>query len=606
MPSLNIPLCLVLFLISQSNRITVSALDDSYYCPNTTTYSTNSSYHSNLILLLSTFSNASSKYGFYNSSTGSGSNSERIYGLFMCRADISRGYCQDCVTTAAKNIIQFCPGRKTAVFWSDRCLLRYTNRSIFPDPDYGSIINKPDRPYVVRNPIQITSDEQTMFKQKLGELIDDVATQAASDPSIGKKFATREANFTVNKTIYASAQCIPDLSSSACLKCLRIVIKVFHKFHDEPMGARVQFPSCLMRYEEYPFYNSKPPALSYNQGHNGIPKHVVLIFCVVVAIVLLFLLSSGLFLLLLRRRRRKRNNTLKEMNVTVDLSGILTAESLQYDFSTIEAATNCFSMENKIGVGGFGDVYKGELVTGQEIAVKRLSRRSSQGVNEFKNEVVLVAKLQHKNLVRLLGFCLEGEEKILIYEFVPNKSLDYFLLDFGMARIFGVDQTEGSTGIIVGTYGYMSPEYAMHGQFSVKSDVFSFGVLLLEIISGKRNRSFYQEDKFDDLVAHAWKLWKDGKAMELVDSTLIGDSNLRSEIMRCIHIGLLCVQNDLDQRPTTALIAHILSTASATLPEPNQPASYKDYTRIEKMDQHTSKSIRSSVIQEPITEVYPR
>ncbi|XP_060212973.1 cysteine-rich receptor-like protein kinase 44 isoform X1 [Lycium barbarum] len=661
MPSLNIPLCLVLFLISQSIRITVSALDG-YYCPNTTTYSTNSSYHSNLILLLSTFSNASSKYGFYNSSTGSGSNSERIYGLFMCRADISSGNCQDCVTIAAKNIIQCCPGRKTAVFWLDRCLLRYTNRSIFPDPDYGSIINKPDKPYVLRNPIQITSDEQTMFKQKLGELIDDVATQAASDHSIGKKFATREANLTVNKTIYALAQCIPDLSSSACLKCLRIVIKVVHKFPDEPRGARVRFPSCFMRYEEYSFYNSKPPALSYNQGHNGIPKHVVLILCVVVPLVLLFLLSSGLFPLLLRRRRRKRNNILKKMNVAVDLSGILTAESLQYDFNTIEAATNCFSMENKIGVGGFGDVYKGELVTGQEIAVKRLSRRSSQGVDEFKNEVVLVAKLQHRNLVRLLGFCLEGEEKILIYEFVPNKSLDYFLFDtkkqaalswsvrdkiirgivrglvylhedsrpriihrdlkasnilldkdmnpkisdFGMARIFGVDQTEGSTGIIVGTYGYMSPEYAMHGQFSVKSDVFSFGVLLLEIISGKRNRSFYQEDKFDDLLAHAWKLWKDGNAMELVDSTLIGDSNLRSEIMRCIHIGLLCVQNDLDQRPTTALIAHILSTASATLPEPNQPASYKDYTRIGKMDQHTSKSIRLSVIQEPITEVYPR
>lgn len=240
----------------------------------------------------------------------------------------------------------------------------------------------------------------------------------------------------------------------------------------------------------------------------------------------------------------KRNNkTLKEMNI-VDLSEILTAESLQYDFSTIEAATNYFSMENKIGVGGFGDVYKGVLGNGQEIAVKRLSRRSSQGAQEFKNEVVLVAKLQHRNLVRLLGFCLEREEKILIYEFVSNKSLDYFLFDmkkqttldwsvrdkiikgivrgliylhedsrpriihrdlkasnilldkdmnpkisdFGMARIFGVDQIEGSTNIIVGTYGYMSPEYAMHGQFSVKSDVFSFGVLLLEIISGKKKK----------------------------------------------------------------------------------------------------------------------
>ncbi|XP_059292781.1 cysteine-rich receptor-like protein kinase 44 [Lycium ferocissimum] len=658
MPSLNITLCLVLFFISS----TVSA-DDDYYCPNTTTYNTNTSYHSNLISLLSTLSNASRKYGFYNCSTSNNGNSERIYGLFMCRGDIPSAACQDCASRAARKIIQGCPARKMAVFWSDSCLLRYSNRSIFPKPDYGSIINKPDRPFVLRNVIQISTDEQSRFKQKLGEMMDDVAARAASDRSIGKKFATREDNFsTADTTIYALAQCIPDISSSACLNCLGIVIKVLHKCCDEYKGARVQFPSCFVRQEVYPFYTSNSPALSYIQGHNGVPKQVVLIVCVVAIGFLLLLLSTNksissvVFPLLLK----KRKNTLEETND--DLNGILTAESLQYDFSTIEAATSCFFAENKIGMGGFGDVYKGELVNEQEIAVKRLSRRSSQGVEEFKNEVVLVAKLQHRNLVRLLGFCLEGEEKILIYEFVPNKSLDYFLFDtkkqatlswsvrdkiirgivrglvylhedsrpriihrdlkasnilldkdmnpkisdFGMARIFGADQTEGSTNIIVGTYGYMSPEYAMHGQFSVKSDVFSFGVLLLEIISGKRNRSFCQEDKFDDLLTHAWKLWKDGKAMKFVDPTLIGDSNSGSEIMRCMHIGLLCVQSDLDGRPTTALIAHILHTESATLPEPNRPASFKDYTSIGKMDQLTSKHIPSSILQESITEVYPR
>ncbi|CAN4095282.1 unnamed protein product [Withania somnifera] len=605
---LDIPSYLVFLLISQTSCSTVLADDECSYCPNTTTYNfTNTSYYSNLSLLLHTLSNASKEHNFYNFSIGpsdNNSNSERIYGLFMCEAYILHEKCQDFVTRAVKEIMHRCPGRKTAVVWLDNCLLRYSNQSIFPDPDYRSIINKPNKPFVHCNTNEITIDEQSRFKKKLAEIMDDLANRAASDRSMDKKFATREANVSGNITIYALAQCIPDMSSSACLNCLVIAIKVLHKCCDKYRGARFQFPSCFMRHEVYPFYNkNNVPAPSKNQD---------------------------------------------------DLSGILTAESLQYDFTTIEAATIFFSEENKIGVGGFGDVYKGELVSGQEVAVKRLSRMSSQGIEEFKNEVVLVAKLQHRNLVKLLGFCVQGEEKILIYEFVPNKSLDYFLFDtkkqvtlnwsmrdkiirgivrglvylhedsrpriihrdlkasnilldkdmnpkisdFGMARIIGVDQTEGSTKIIVGTYGYMSPEYAMYGQFSVKSDVFSFGVLLLEIISGKRNRSFYQEDKFDDLIIHAWNVWKDGRAMELVDPTLISDSNSMSKIMRCVHIGLLCVQNDLNKRPTTALISHILSTDSIILPEPDRPASFKDYTRTGNMDQLTSNSISS--------QVYPR
>ncbi|XP_015060033.1 putative receptor-like protein kinase At4g00960 [Solanum pennellii] len=667
MSSLNIPIYLVLFLTSQSIT-TILALDHYYYCPNTTTYNniTNTSYSSNLNLLLSNLSTASRKHLFYNFSIDGTDNFERIYGLFMCQGDMLSVKCQDFVTRAVKDIILLCPRSKTAVLWWDDCMLRYSNQSIFPDPNYASIINNPSTPFVIHNNNSITNDEheQRRFKRSLGEIMNDVTTHAANDDrSIDKKIAIREAKFSVNTTIYALAQCIPHMSSKDCLNCLENAIKVLNTCCDVCRGARVQFPSCFMRHEVYVFYDkTKLLTLPHNQGHDGISndKGQLIIYVVVAIIILLFLLSIGVFHLLLRRRRMKRNNkTLKEMNI-VDLSEILTAESLQYDFSTIEAATNYFSMENKIGVGGFGDVYKGVLGNGQEIAVKRLSRRSSQGAEEFKNEVVLVAKLQHRNLVRLLGFCLEREEKILIYEFVSNKSLDYFLFDtkkqamldwsvhdkiikgivrglvylhedsrpriihrdlkasnilldkdmnpkisdFGMARIFGVDQIEGNTNIIVGTYGYMSPEYAMHGQFSVKSDVFSFGVLLLEIISGKRRNN--KEDKFDDLLVHAWKLWKDGRAMELVDPTLIEDSNSISKIMRCIHIGLLCVQIDLDGRPTTTLISHFLSTDSAILSEPNQPASFKDYSRLGNIDRITNNFIPTSKFEYLITEIYPR
>ncbi|KAF3680867.1 putative protein ASPARTIC PROTEASE IN GUARD CELL 2-like [Capsicum annuum] len=246
----------------------VSAADD-YYCPNTTTtYNiSNSSYHSNLNLLLSTLSNASKEYQFYNFSTGGRSNSERIYGLFMCRADFLSLSCQDFVTRAVDEIVELCPRRKTAIFWSDDNLLRYSNRLIFPDPDYSSIINKPNKPFVLLNTNKISIHEQSRFKKKLGEMMDDMANRAAGDRSIGKKFAIREANSSGDITLYALAQCIPDMSSSSCLNCLRNVINVLHKCCDELRGARVQFPSCFMRHEVYPFYNQhNVPALSKHQG----------------------------------------------------------------------------------------------------------------------------------------------------------------------------------------------------------------------------------------------------------------------------------------------------------------------------------------------------
>ncbi|KAI9116511.1 hypothetical protein K1719_012678 [Acacia pycnantha] len=228
-----------------------------------------------------------------------------------------------------------------------------------------------------------------------------------------------------------------------------------------------------------------------------------------------------------------------------------------FNYESIMEATNRFSRENLVGKGGFGPVYKGLLPMGEEIAIKRLSRGSSQGAIEFKNELILIAELQHVNLVQLLGCCIHEEERMLIYEFMPNKSLDLFLfdsthsklLDFGLAKIF-TQESRGSTQRIVGTYGYKPPEYAMEGIFSIKSDVYSFGILMLEIVSGRRNNSFYNENSSLKVVGHVtWELWKDGATLELVDQG-IKDSLVQDEALRCIHVALLCVEEKAVDRPT--------------------------------------------------------
>ncbi|KAJ6842400.1 receptor-like serine/threonine-protein kinase SD1-8 [Iris pallida] len=331
------------------------------------------------------------------------------------------------------------------------------------------------------------------------------------------------------------------------------------------------------------------------------------------------------------RRKKKRRVTLGVTGTSFnDKSNAASREHdldlPLFDFDTILASTNQFSEENKLGEGGFGPVYKGTLENGQELGVKRLSRTSTQGLEEFKNEVVLIAKLQHRNLVRLLGCCIQGEERMLIYEYMPNKSLDFFLFekgkgalldwqtryqvilgiargllylhqdsrlriihrdlkasnilldkemnpkisDFGMARIFGGDETDFNTIKVVGTYGYMSPEYAMDGVFSVKSDVFSFGVLVLEVVSGKKNRGVYSHSHHVNLLSHAWSLWREGKSMQLVDE-LIGYSYPMDEVLRCIKIGLLCVQERPEDRPLMSSVILMLSSDIASLPQPKQP-----------------------------------
>ncbi|KAL1191657.1 G-type lectin S-receptor-like serine/threonine-protein kinase [Cardamine amara subsp. amara] len=296
-----------------------------------------------------------------------------------------------------------------------------------------------------------------------------------------------------------------------------------------------------------------------------------------------------------------------------------------FKMNTIETATNSFCLSNKLGQGGFGSVYKGKLQDGKEIAVKRLSSSSGQGKEEFMNEIVLISKLQHRNLVRILGCCIEGEERLLIYEFMVNKSLDTFLFDsrkrleldwpkrfniiqgiargllylhrdsrlrvihrdlkvsnilldeemnpkisdFGLARMFQGTQYQDNTRRVVGTLGYMAPEYAWTGAFSEKSDVYSFGVLLLEIISGEKILRFSYGLEGKTLLAYAWESWCESGGVDVLDK-YVAESCQPSEVGRCVQIGLLCVQHQPADRPNTVELLSMLTTTS-DLPSPKQP-----------------------------------
>ncbi|KAM6585137.1 hypothetical protein CsatB_012139 [Cannabis sativa] len=577
-------LLLLSSLLIISIGLSVGAIVPTYLyhnCTNVTTYTPNSIYQINLRNLLSSLSsNASSES--HNTSAGESSSSP-VYGSFLCRGDVNTTACRDCVTFAVKDVVKRCPVQKETMIWYDECQLRYSNHSFF-----GTVYERPR--VSLLNTANIT--DQNRFNRLVNETTKAAAAEAAKGLPGDKKFATKDENFNGFQRLYTLVQCTPDLNASGCSTCLTDAIGRLPICCSGKLGGRVLFPSCNVRYEVYPFYNqnaSTPPpaALStaattsrFHIEHKREKQYLSQNNCCHCRTNCCRYATIHIGILFHNQESKKR---------TKDGDDITTPESLQFDLATIEAATNKFSA--KLGEGGFDTDRQGELTW-------QLRYKIIGGIARG------ILYLHEDSQLRIIHRDLKASNILL------DAEMNSKISDFGMARMFDVDQTRGNTNRIVGTYGYMSPEYAMHGQFSLKSDVYSFGVLVLEIISGKKNSSFYESDYAEDLLSYAWKIWKEGNPLKLLDPT-VAQSYSENEVVRCINIGLLCVQEDPEDRPTMKTIVLMFNSYSITLAVPKQPAFYNrtdaDMPSMGlKFDDSRSVGFPVSINEASISELYPR
>ncbi|KAK3188261.1 hypothetical protein Dsin_027822 [Dipteronia sinensis] len=310
-------------------------------------FTRNSTYQSNINLLLSSLpSKANGSYRFSNATAGQ--DPDRVYGLFQCRGDVTTATCQNCIAFASKNATQLCPDQKGAIIWYEECLLRYSDSYIFSTAARNPGI-------YFRNDTYVTVDPSRFHEVVLG-LMNEAETQAVNDP---RKFATRKGISTTSQPLYVLVQCTEDLSNNDCSGCLQESIAGLQSGR---LGGSSLLPSCNSRYESYLFYNenmtSRPPPAPTPVTRPKAKRQIssAVIIAIIAPITVTAALSIASYCFLTRRARKKYNTILEEIDV----------EALQLDFGTIQAATNGFSTNNKLGEGGFGQVYKGVLSNGQE------------------------------------------------------------------------------------------------------------------------------------------------------------------------------------------------------------------------------------------------
>ncbi|KAE8775019.1 putative receptor-like protein kinase [Hordeum vulgare] len=558
-------------------------------------YTTGSAYERSLLSLLSEVPANVARGGFFKGTAGSGSE-DMVFVLATCQADLPPAECQRCLRSASINLTRYCPHSKKVMAAYVGCMLHYAGQSFFGVAATGLLF------YDHIAEADILDRDQEAFSRVRAALFDALRGAAAASPTLAAG-----GNLTYNGThrLYGLSQCTGDLAGGECSRCLvdlaAYLRRRVHSLDRQTSRGRRERRRKLT------------VAILGNRIQN-----TGVVIAIVLGIVVIFL---SILVVYLWRKARATQYAEEDDD----------AGSLLFDLPTLRKATGDFAEKNKLGHGGFGAVYKGSLSNGREIAVKRLDKASNQGIQQLRNELILVAKLRHNNLAKLLGVCLKGQEKLLVYEYMPNRSLDTFLFeagrrelldwgarqniihgtargllylhedsqikilhrdlkasnilldasmipkisDFGLARLFSGDKTTSMTSQVVGTLGYMAPEYAVLGHLSVKLEVYSFGVLVLEIVSGRRStdllESMEHEEESNTLLSYVWSNWSRGTLLEVMDPTLDGEAP-ESETLRCIHIALLCVQANPADRPTMLDVLVMLHGEVSDFPAPTKPA----------------------------------
>ncbi|CAG7904282.1 unnamed protein product [Brassica rapa] len=528
-----------------------------------------------------------------------------VYAYGECMKDLDKKDCDLCfaqIKAKVPRCLPFQRGTRGGRVFSDGCFIRYDEYNFFNETlssqDVTNCSNK-----------EITGINRTLFRDNAAELVKFMSVEAVRNGGFYAGFVDRR-----NVTAHGLAQCWEPLTRSGCAECLSKASEQIGSCLGKEEGRALN-AGCYMRFSNLKFYNNSGNSTSDgNGGHN----HLAVILAVTSSVVAFVLLVSALGFLYKKKRAKK----LREKKQLGSLFMLANKSDLCFSYENLERATDYFSDKNKLGQGGSGSVFKAILSNGKTVAVKRLFFNTKQWVDHFFNEVNLISQIDHKNLVKLLGCSITGPESLLVYEYIANQSLhDYLFVrqdvqplswakrfkiilgtaegmaylheesnlriihrdiklsnillehdftpriaDFGLARLFPEDKTHISTAI-AGTLGYMAPEYVVRGKLTEKADVYSFGVLMIEVITGRRNNAFSQDSS--SILQTVWSLYGTSNFVQVVDPVL-GDNFNKMEASRLLEIGLLCVQAAFDQRPAMSAVVKMMK-GSLEIPTPTQP-----------------------------------